>query len=168
KDAGRVLQMAGMGAQPKGKLGALTLKGTAAGTPVDVTYDVNAAMAGIGFQAAAKGTANGIGQGIPKINSTFDIKAKDLGPIAELTGAPADAAKNMGAVSFTGQAQSGAYDVNLSMSGIGGKGTLKGKVTGISATPQIDTALNLTADKPAPLLQLAGLAGPKAKSVGAL
>jgi hypothetical protein len=54
------------------------------------------------------------------------------------------------------------------MSGIGGKGTLKGKVTGISATPQVDTALNLTADKPAPLLQLAGLAGPKAKSVGAL
>jgi uncharacterized protein involved in outer membrane biogenesis len=172
KDAGRVLQMAGMGAQPKGKFGALTLKGTAAGTPVDVTYDVNAAMAGIGFQAAAKGTANGIGQGIPKINSTFDIKAKDLGPIAELTGAPADAAKNMGAVSFVGQAQSGAddltYDVNLSMAGVGGKGTLKGKVTGISATPQIDTALNLTADKPAPLLQLAGLAGPKAKSVGAL
>src|SRR5687767_1130942 len=172
KDAGRVLQMAGMAPQPKGKLGALTLKGTAAGTPVDVTYDVNAAMAGIGFQAAAKGTANGIGQGIPKINSTFDIKAKDLGPIAELTGAPADAAKNMGAVSFVGQAQSGAddltYDVNLSMSGVGGKGTLKGKVTGISATPQIDTALNLTADKPAPLLQLAGIAGPKAKSVGAL
>jgi uncharacterized protein involved in outer membrane biogenesis len=172
KDAGRVLQMAGMGPQPKGRFGALTLKGTAAGTPVDVTYDVNAAMAGIGFQAAAKGTANGIGQGIPKINSTFDIKAKDLGPIAELTGAPADAAKNMGAVSFVGQAQSGAddlaYDVNLSMSGIGGKGTLKGKVAGISGTPQIDTVLNLTADKPAPLLQLAGLAGPKAKSVGAL
>ena len=137
KDAGRVLQMAGMGPQPKGKFGALTLKGTAAGTPVDVTYDVNAAMAGIGFQAAAKGTANGIGQGIPKINSTFDIKAKDLGPIAELTGAPADAAKNMGAVSFVGQAQSGAddltFDVNLSMAGVGGKGTLKGKVTGISA-----------------------------------
>ena len=167
KDAGRVLQMAGMGPQPKGKFGALTLKGTAAGTPIDVTYDVNAAMAGIGFQAAAKGTANGIGQGIPKINSTFDIKAKDLGPIAELTGAPADAAKNMGAVSFAGQAQSGAddltYDVNLSMAGVGGKGTLKGKVTGISGTPQIDTALNLTADKPAPLLQLAGLAGPKAQ-----
>jgi uncharacterized protein involved in outer membrane biogenesis len=172
KDAGRVLQMAGMGAQPKGKFGALTLKGTAAGTPTDVTYDVNAAMAGIGFQGAAKGTANGIGQGIPQINSTFDIKAKDLGPLADLAGAPADAAKNMGAVSFTGQAQSGAddltYDVALSMAGIGGKGTLKGKVTGISATPQIDTALNLTADKPAPLLQLAGIAGPKAKSVGAL
>ncbi|HEY1382221.1 MAG TPA: AsmA family protein, partial [Dongiaceae bacterium] len=172
KDAGRVLQMAGMGPQPKGKFGALTLKGTAAGTPTDVTFDVNSAMAGIGFQAAAKGTANGIGQGIPKINSTFDIKANDLGPIAELTGAPADAAKNLGAVSFTGQAQSGAddltYDVTLGMAGIGGKGTLKGQVTGLSKTPQVDTALNLTADKPAPLLQLAGLAGPKAKAVGAL
>jgi uncharacterized protein involved in outer membrane biogenesis len=172
KDAGRVLQMAGMGAQPKGKFGALTLKGTAAGTPTDVTFDVTTAMAGIGFQGAAKGTANGIGNGIPKINSTFDIKANDLGPLADLAGAPADAAKNLGAVSFTGQAQSGAddltYDVALAMAGIGGKGTLKGKVASLSKTPQIDTALNLTADKPAPLLQLAGIAGPKAKSVGAL
>lgn len=172
KDAGRVLQMAGMGAQPKGKFGALTLKGTAAGTPTDVAYDVNAALAGIGFQGAAKGTANGIGAGIPKINSTFDIKAKDLGPLAELAGMPGDAAKNLGAVSFTGQAQSGAddlaYDVVLAMSGVGGKGSLKGKVSGLSGTPQIDTTLNLAASKPAPLLQLAGLAGPQAKSVGAL
>ena len=172
KDAGRVLQMAGMGAQPKGKFGALTLKGTAAGTPTDVTFDVKTAMDGIGFQGAAKGTANGIGAGIPKINSTFDIKAKDLGPLADLAGAPSDAAKNLGAVSFTGQAQSGAddltYDVVLAMAGIGGKGTLKGKVAGLSGTPQIDTALNLAADKPAPLLQLAGIAGPKAKAVGAL
>ncbi|MEZ5830265.1 MAG: AsmA family protein [Dongiaceae bacterium] len=172
KDAGRVLQMAGMGAQPKGKFGALTLKGTAAGTPTDVIFDVTTAMAGIGFEGAAKGTASGIGAGIPKINSTFDIKAKDLGPLADLAGAPSDAARNLGAVSFAGQAQSGAddlaYDVTLGMAGIGGKGTLKGKVAGLSATPQIDTALDLSADKPAPLLQLAGIAGPKAKSVGAL
>ncbi len=172
KDAGKVLQMAGAGAQQPGKLGALTLKGTASGTPTDVAYDVNAGMAGIGFQGAAKGTANGIGAGIPKINSTFDIKAKDLGPLADLAGMPGDAAKQVGAVSFTGQAQSGAddltYDVALSMAGVGGKGTLKGNVTGLSGTPQIDTNLNLTADKPAPLLRLAGLAGPKAQSVGKL
>ena len=171
KDAGKVLQMAGMGAQ-QGKLGALTLKGTASGTPTDIAYDVNAGMAGIGFQGAAKGTANGIGAGIPKINSTFDIKAKDLGPIAALAGMPADAAKQVGAVSFSGQAQSGAddltYDVVLALAGVGGKGTLKGKVTGLSGTPQVDTALNLTADKPAPLLRLAGIAGPKAQSVGKL
>lgn len=171
KDAGSVLRMAGMPAE-KGKLGALTLKGTASGTPTDVTYDVNAGMAGIGFQGAAKGTANGIGAGIPKINSTFDIKAKDLGPIAALAGMPADAAKQVGAVSFSGQAQSGAddlaYDVVLALAGVGGKGTLKGNVTGLSGTPQIDTALNLSADKPAPLLRLAGLAGPKAQSVGKL
>ena len=171
KDAGKVLQMAGMGEQ-QGKLGALNLKGTASGTPVDLAYDVNAGMAGIGFQAAAKGTANGIGAGIPKINSTFDIKAKDLGPLAGLAGMPADAAKQVGAVSFTGQAQSGAddltFDVALAMSGVGGNGTLKGKVAGLSGTPQIDTALNLTAEKPAPLLRLAGLAGPKAQSVGKL
>jgi hypothetical protein len=85
---------------------------------------------------------------------------------------PADAAKQVGAVSFSGQAQSGAddltYDVVLALAGVGGKGTLKGNVTGLSGTPQIDTALNLAADKPAPLLRLAGLAGPKAQSVGKL
>jgi len=171
KDAGRVLQMAGMPAE-KGKLGALSLKGTASGTPTDVAYDVNAGMAGIGFQGAAKGTANGIGAGIPKINSTFDIKAKDLGPIAALAGMPADAAKQVGAVSFSGQAQSGAddltFDIALSLAGVGGKGALKGNVAGLSGTPQIDTILNLTADKPAPLLRLAGIAGPKAQSVGKL
>src|SRR5262249_19217216 len=131
KDAGRVLQMAGMPAE-KGKLGALSLKGTASGTPTDVTYDVNAGMAGIGFQGPPKGPANGIGAGIPKINSTFDIKAKDLAPIATLAGMPADAAKQVGAVSFSGQAQSGAddltYDVVLALAGVGGKGTLKGNV----------------------------------------
>ena len=171
KDAGKVLQMAGMEAQ-QGKLGALTLKGAASGTPTDVAYDVTAGMTGIGFQGAAKGTANGIGAGIPKINSTFDIKAKDLGPIAALAGMPADAAKQVGAVSFSGQAQSGAddltYDVVLALAGVGGKGTLKGKVASLSGTPQIDTTLNLSADKPAPLLRLAGIAGPKAQSVGKL
>jgi hypothetical protein len=58
--------------------------------------------------------------------------------------------------------------VVLALAGVGGKGTLKGKVAGLSGTPQIDTALNLSADKPAPLLRLAGLAGPKAQSVGKL
>jgi uncharacterized protein involved in outer membrane biogenesis len=172
KDAGRVLQMAGMGPQPKGKFGALALKGTAAGTPTDVTFDVNSAMAGIGFQAAAKGTANGIGNGIPKINSSFDIRAKDVGPLVELFSEPNDATKQLGAVAFTGQAQTAGddltYDVNLSASGIGGSGNLKGTVKGLSGTPSIDTALNLTATNPAPLLQVANIAGDKAKNVGAL
>jgi hypothetical protein len=110
--------------------------------------------------------------GIPRINSNFDIKAKDTAPLAQLFGGPADAAKQLGSVAFSGTAQSGAddltYDVSLAIGGIGGTGKLAGKVTGIKSTPTVDTTLDLKADKPAPLLQLAGLAGPKAQAMGTL
>ena len=173
KDAGRVLQMAGMGAQPPGKFGALALKGRAAGGGDDVSYDVAMSMAGVGLNGTAKGGAAGLlSGGIPRINSTFDIKAKDVASLVALTGGPVDAAKQLGAVAFAGTAQSGAddltYDVNLSIGGVGGSGKLSGKVTGISSTPQVDTVLDLKASKPAPILQLAGLAGPKAKAMGEL
>jgi uncharacterized protein involved in outer membrane biogenesis len=173
KDAGRVLQMAGMGAQPPGKFGALALKGRAAGTLNDVSYDVAMSMAGVGLNGTAKGSAAGLlSGGIPRVNSTFDIKAKDVASLVALTGGPVDAAKQLGAVAFAGTAQSGAddltYDVNLSIGGVGGSGKLSGKVTGISSAPQVDTVLDLKASKPAPILQMAGLAGPKAKAMGEL
>jgi uncharacterized protein involved in outer membrane biogenesis len=172
KDAGKLLAMGGMNAQP-GKFGALTLKGKANGNANDVTYDVAMAMTGVGLDGTAKGTAAGLmAGGIPKINSDFDVKAKDTAALAQLFGGPADAAKQLGSVAFKGTAQSGTddltYDVSLSIGGIGGSGKLAGKVTGISGTPQVDTTLDLKAEKPAPLLQLAGLAGPKAQAMGAL
>ncbi|WP_395022245.1 AsmA family protein, partial [Dongia sp.] len=172
KDAGKLLAMGGMNAQP-GKFGALTLKGNANGNANDVTYDVAMAMTGVGLDGTAKGTAAGLmAGGIPKINSTFDVKAKDTAALAQLFGGPADAAKQLGSVAFAGTAQSGTddltYDVTLAIGGIGGSGKLAGKVTGISGTPQVDTTLDLKAEKPAPLLQLAGLAGPKAQAMGTL
>jgi uncharacterized protein involved in outer membrane biogenesis len=173
KDAGKLLEMGGMAPQSPGKFGSLTLKGTAAGNSNDVAYDVAMGMTGIGLDGAAKGKASGLmSGGIPLINSDFNIKAKDTAALAQLFGGPADAAKQLGAVAFQGTAQSGAddltYDVTLSIGGIGGSGKLAGKVTGIKSTPQVDTTLNLKAEKPAPLLQLAGLAGPKAQAMGAL
>ena len=174
KDAGRLLAMAGMGDQPPGKFGALALKADASGNANDVTFKVDQmSMTGVGLDGTAGGTASGLmAGGIPKINSTFDIKAQDTAALAQLFGGPADAAKQLGAVAFSGTAQSGAddltYDVTLSVGGIGGSGKLTGKVTGISGTPQVDTTLNLRAEKPAPLLQLAGLAGAKAQAMGVL
>jgi uncharacterized protein involved in outer membrane biogenesis len=173
KDAGKFLEMGGMGAQPPGKFGALALKGKASGNANDVSYDLTTSMTGVGLDGSAKGTASGLmAGGIPRINSDFDIKAKDTEPLAKLFGGPADAAKQLGAVAFSGTAQSGAddltYDVTLSIGGVGGTGKLKGKLTGIKSTPTVDTTLDLKADKPAPLLQLAGLAGPKAQAMGTL
>ncbi|WP_374384980.1 AsmA family protein, partial [Dongia sp.] len=177
KDAGKLALMAG--AAPAGKLGALDLKGKASGGGDEVSYDVAMKMTGIGLDGTAKGGAAGLlAGGIPRINSTFDIKVDKLAPLMALGGGSGDnatqlkAADNLGAVSFKGTAQSGtddlAYDVDLTLSGIGGAGRLSGKITGISGTPAVDTTLDLRADRPAPLLQLAGLAGPKAQAMGAL
>ena len=174
KDAGKFLEMGGMGPQTPGKFGALALKGKASGDGNNVAYDIGTmSITGVGLDGTAKGTVSGLtAGGIPRINTDFDIKAKDTAALAQLFGGPADAAKQLGSVAFSGTAQSGTddltYDVTLAIGGIGGSGKLAGKVTGISSAPQVDTTLNLKADKPAPLLQLAGLAGPKAQAMGAL
>ena len=175
KDANKLAQMAG--AEPAGKLGALTLKGKALGGGDEVSYDVALAMTGIGLDGTAKGGAAGLTSGgVPRVNSTFDIKVAKLAPLLALGGTTdktqMKAADNLGAVSLKGNAQSGAddlaYDIDLAMSGIGAAGKLSGKITELSKTPQVDTVLDLRADRPAPLLQLAGLAGPKAQQMGAL
>jgi len=178
KDAGKLLTMGGIEVPSPGKYGSLALKGKASGDGNNLTYDVGTmTLTGVGLDGTAKGTVTDLlAGGIPRINTDFNIKAKDTGSLAALAN-PGDetvlnAAKQLGAVAFAGTAQSGAddltYDVTLSIGGIGGGGKLKGKVTGLKATPQVDTTLDLKADKPAPLLQLAGLAGPKAQAMGAL
>jgi hypothetical protein len=137
-----------------------------------VTYDMALSMAGIGLQGNVKGRAEGLSAEVPRIDATFDLKAKNIAPIAALAGLPADGAKELGAVALAGKAASGAddltYDVTLGLAGIAGNGALKGRVTGLKGEPQIDTILDLKADQPAPLLRMAGLAGPKAKAVGPL
>lgn len=177
KDANKLAQMAG--AEPASKLGALALKGKASGGGDEISYDVAMKMTGIGLDGTAKGGAAGLlAGGIPRVNSTFDIKIDKLAPLVAMGGGEGDkstqlkAADNLGSVSFKGTAQSGtddlAYDIDLALAGIGGAGKLSGKITGISGTPLVDTTLDLRADRPAPLLQLAGLAGPKAQQMGAL
>ena len=174
KEASNVMQMVGAGNAQAGKLGALTLSGQANGTLDDITYNANIGIAGIGAQGSAKGTVGGLmNGGIPKLNTTFDLKARDAAALAAVAGAPADAAQQLGAVAANGSAQTSGndltYDVTLSAAGIGADGKLAGKVTGVSSdNPQVDTTLNLSAQKPAPLLRMAGLAGPKAESAGTL
>jgi uncharacterized protein involved in outer membrane biogenesis len=172
KDAGKAFQLAGLGKAPPGKLGALRLSGTLSGGAQDVAYDVTFSIAGVGASGAAKGKATGIGAGIPRIDTTFDLKAKDAGPLAAFAGMSAADASKLGAVSLAGTAASGAddltYDVTISMAGVGGQGQFKGKLAGLSGTPQVDTRLDFAAKKPAPLLALAGMAGPAAGKVGQL
>jgi uncharacterized protein involved in outer membrane biogenesis len=173
KDAGKAFQFAGLPKTPPGKLGALKLNGTLAGGAKDVAYDMTFSIAGIGANGTAKGKATGLDAGIPRVDTTFDLKAKDAGPLATLAGMTADDAAKLGAlgaVSLTGTATSGAsdltYDVVVNLGGVGGAGKFTGKVTGLPDAPNVDTRLDFSAQKPAPLLALAGMAGPQASKLG--
>jgi len=173
KDAGKAFQFAGLPKTPPGKLGALKLNGTLAGGAKDVAYDVAFSIAGIGASGTAKGKATGFDASIPRVDTTFDLKAKDAGPLATLAGmTAADAGKlgALGAVSLSGTATRGAndltYDVAVNLGGVGGAGKFTGKVTGLPDAPKVDTRLDFAAQKPAPLLALAGMAGPQASKLG--
>jgi uncharacterized protein involved in outer membrane biogenesis len=173
KDAGKAFQLAGLPETRPGKLGALKLNGTLAGGAKDVAYDVAFSIAGIGASGTAKGKATGLDAGIPRVDTTFNLKAKDAGPLATLAGmTAADAGKlgALGAVSLTGTATSGAsdltYDVAVDLGGVGGAGKFTGKVTGLPDAPKVDTRLDFSVQKPAPLLALAGMAGPQASKLG--
>ncbi|HUL07072.1 MAG TPA: AsmA family protein [Candidatus Acidoferrum sp.] len=173
KDAGKAFQFVGLPKTPPGKLGALKLNGTLAGGAKDVAYDMTFSIAGIGANGTAKGKATGLDAGIPRVDTTFDLKAKDAGPLATLAGMTADDAAKLGAlgaVSLTGTAASGAsdltYDVAVNLGGVGGAGKFAGKVTGLPDAPNVDTRLDFSAQKPAPLLALAGMAGPQASKLG--
>jgi uncharacterized protein involved in outer membrane biogenesis len=171
KDANKAFQAVGMGDRVKGKLGALNLAGALAGGAQDVNFDIDFGLSGIGASGQAKGKASGIGQGVvPRIDSAFNVQAKDAGPLLALAGIKGDVSK-LGALSLKGNAASGAddltYDVAISIAGAGAKGTFKGRVLALSsAAPKVDTKLDFSADKPAPLLALAGMAGPEANKLG--
>ena len=173
KDAGKAFQFAGLPKTPPGKLGALKLNGTLAGGSTDVAYDMTFSIAGIGATGTAKGKATGLDASIPRVDTTFDLKVKDAGPLATLAGMTAEDAGKLaalGALSLTGTATNGTndltYDVAVNLGGVGGAGKFTGKVTGLPDAPRVDTRLDFAAQKPAPLLALVGMAGPQASKLG--
>ncbi|HEY2891875.1 MAG TPA: AsmA family protein, partial [Dongiaceae bacterium] len=172
QDAARVLQIAGLGRPAPGQYGALKLNGAVKGGADDVAFDVSFAVTGPGVEGAAKGTAQGLGAGVPRVDSTLSIAAKNTAALFQILGLSRPGMDKLGAVALTGKATSGKdsldFDLALTLPGIGGKGALKGRLTGLSATPQVATDLKLDAAQPAPLLALAGVSGTTASKLGAL
>jgi uncharacterized protein involved in outer membrane biogenesis len=172
KDAARALRFAGLTVPATATLGAMKLAGSLAGGTGDVAYDLTFSIAGIGAQGQAKGTANGLTQGVPRVDSTFALSAKDAAPLLVIAGLGAEDQPRLGALSIDGTAVSGTddvtYDIGIELPDLGGDGKLKGKLTGLSGTPSVDTALDLSAKKPAPLLALAGFGGTGLDKLGAL
>jgi uncharacterized protein involved in outer membrane biogenesis len=170
-DATRALQFAGLENPPK-KLGKLVFDGKLSGGGQQIAYDISFDVSGIGASGKAKGTASGLGAGIPRIDSDFTLAAKNAGPLLELAGLAGAADAKLGALNFAGTAKSGGdqltYNVTFDLAGIGGKGSVDGSVAGLRGTPQVDTRIDLAADKPAALLTLLGMDGSTAAKLGAL
>jgi uncharacterized protein involved in outer membrane biogenesis len=172
QDAARVLQIAGFGRPAPGQYGALKLNGAVKGGADDVAFDISFAVTGPGIEGAANGTAQGLRAGVPRVDSTLSLAAKNAAPVFQMLGFSRPGVDKLGAVALTGKATSGKdsldFDLALNLPGIGGKGTLMGRLTGLSATPQVATDLKLDAAQPAPLLALAGVGGATASKLGAL
>ncbi len=170
-DATRALTFAGMENAPP-KLGKLSLDGKLSGGQQDVAYDIAFNIAGIGAAGKATGTASGLGGGIPLVDADFDIQAKNAGPLLEMAGLAGAGQAKLGALQLNGTARSSAdqltYNVAVALAGIGGHGAFDGSITGLKATPQVNTKLDVTAAKPAALLALFGVDGPTAAKLGAL
>ncbi|MEX1107988.1 MAG: AsmA-like C-terminal region-containing protein, partial [Dongiaceae bacterium] len=153
-------------------LGRMTVAGTVAGGAEDVAYDVAFTIAGIGAEGSAKGTASGLGAGIPRIDSNFSLDAADAGPLFAIAGMPVPEGSDLGALSLSGTASSGdddlTYDVTLALTGAGTTGSFKGTVSDLSATPRVDTTLDLQAGEPTLLLALTGVEASGVETLGAL
>ncbi|HSY88290.1 MAG TPA: AsmA family protein [Verrucomicrobiae bacterium] len=171
-DASQVFQLAGFGKSQPGKLGALKVNGAVKGGADDVDFDLAFAVTGVGVQGAAKGNAQGLQGGIPRVNSTVSASAKNAGPLFQLFGMPAAAAAKLGTLNLSGVAKSGQdsvdYNLVLDLPGIGGKGNFQGQVVSLSKSPRVTTTLKFDAAQPGPLLALAGFSGPGADKLGAM
>ena len=167
-----MFQLAGFGKSQPGKLGALKVNGAVKGGADDVDFDLAFAVTGVGVQGAAKGNAQGLQGGIPRVNSTVSASAKNAGPLFQLFGMPAAAAAKLGTLNLSGVAKSGQdsvdYNLVLDLPGIGGKGNFQGQVVSLSKAPRVTTTLKFDAAQPGPLLALVGFSGPGADKLGAM
>src|SRR5262249_13053707 len=97
---------------------------------------------------------------------------KNAAPLFQVLGLSRPGVEKLGALSLTGKAASGKdsvdFDLAINLTGAGGKGSFKGKLTGLAGAPQVSTDLKLDATQPAPLLALAGFTGPMVNKLGAL
>jgi hypothetical protein len=147
KDANKAFQAIGMGDRVKGKLGALKLAGALAGGAQDVNFDIDFGLSGIGASGQAKGKASGIGQGVvPRIDSTFNVQAKDAGPLLALAGIKGDVSK-LGALSLKQcgeQRRRSQLRCDDLVAGAGAEGSFKAACSLCRLRHRVDTKLDFS------------------------
>jgi uncharacterized protein involved in outer membrane biogenesis len=160
KNAGPLLEMAGIAGASNAKLGQLDFSGTAKSGDDQITYNAALALAGI----VAKGTFNGAVSGLagtPYVDTQMDLSADKPAALLALFGVDGPTAAKLGALAIKGTLKGGADDMalNLALGGLGGSATLQGGVKPMATPPSFN--LVMTANHPE-LRQLAAAFAPGA------
>jgi uncharacterized protein involved in outer membrane biogenesis len=160
KNAGPLLEMAGIAGASNAKLGQLDFSGTAKSGDDQITYNAALALAGI----VAKGTFNGAVSGLagtPHVDTQMDLSADKPAALLALFGVDGPTAAKLGALAIKGTLKGGADDMalNLALGGLGGSATLQGGVKPMATPPSFN--LVMTANHPE-LRQLASAFAPGA------
>ncbi len=161
KNAGPLLELAGIAGGGEAKLGALELKGTARSTADALTYNVAIALAGIGGQGAFDGTISDL-KATPKVETKLNVSAEKPAALLGLFGVDGPTAAKLGALSLAGTLDGGTDNMalDLALGALGGNATIKGTVQAAAQPMSFDLAM--TANHPE-LKQLAAAFVPDAK-----
>ena len=148
RDAGPLLELAGLPGGAGSRLGAVSLSGTAASGADEVSYDVTLDLAGVGGHGQLAGRVTGLGGGGPRLDTRFDLGVKKPAPLFELAGIADPTGGKLGELAAAGTAAGGldAIAVDVALKGLGGSATVAGTA---ATTPEPATFdLAVTANHP--------------------
>lgn len=148
KDAGPLLELAGLAGATDAKLGSLSLTGKAASGADDLTYDLAVTLSGVGGDAKLAGKITEISSATPQVDTRLDISAEKPAGLLRLAGLDADAAGKLGALGVSGTLAGGtdALSLDLALTGLGGNAKVNGTVAAAAAPATFDLAVQ--ADHP--------------------
>ncbi|HWA44429.1 MAG TPA: AsmA family protein [Hypericibacter adhaerens] len=160
KNAGPLLEMAGLAGASGAKLGQLDFSGTAKSGDDQITYNAALALAGISGKGSFNGAVSGL-TGTPHVDTQIDVSADKPAALLALFGIDGPTAAKLGALSIKGTLKGGADDMalNLALGGLGGSATLQGGIKAMAAPPSFN--LVMTANHPE-MRQLAAAFAPDA------
>ena len=160
KNAGPLLEMAGLAGASNAKLGQLDFSGTAKSGADQITYNATLSLAGIAGNGSFNGTVSGL-TGTPHVDTQIDLSADKPAALLALFGVDGPTAAKLGALAIKGTLKGGADDMalNLALGGLGGSATLQGGIKAMATPPSFN--LVMTANHPE-LRQLASAFAPNA------
>lgn len=136
RDAGPLLELAGLAGASEAKLGALSITGTAASGTDDLAYDVSFSLSGVGGAGALAGTITAISSATPQVDTRLDLSVETPAGLLRLAGIDNATAGRLGKLGVEGTMNGGAdaMQLDLGLTGLGGTARVNGTIS--ATTPQ--------------------------------